>query len=630
MKTSNTAKLLILTLALLFTQLLKAQISISGSLLDEGTKEPIAYATISLHNEGDSSLIAGAFTQDNGDFTVATSQRGKLLLQAAYLGYQSRWRSIYVGEKNDILSVGKLLLNPTATTLVAVTVSGERATVSGALDKKSFDLSDQNAQTAGSVLDAMKALPGVSTTQDGNLLLRGSDRVAVLIDGKQSAITGYGNQRGLDNIPAANIARIEIINNPSAKYDATGMAGIINIIYKENKESGFNGEVGLNYALGEITNRRTDLPTELGRYNLNSRVIPNLSLNYRNSKFNSWFQGEMLFQQRLPNNEFTTRNYTDGRSTISQVPENRKQTHYILKSGIDYAANEHDTYSLSAIYDYEIHTDTAQFPYIDLATNQRYRYWNWRERESTGLFNVKADYRHNFGQPGHQLNLAAQYTRASEDEAYFLNDSTALRRANDTTHLIAIERTLAFNLDYVRPLGSGRIEAGAKAQGRNIPITYNIGRGERSIIYPGLGDNSQWTEDLYAAYLNYVFERPGFDVEFGLSAEQIGVTYDLAEENIYYAENDAYNYFRLYPNFRFTYKASDRNSVSLFFNRRVDRPGEPELRAFPKYDDPELLKVGNPYLRPQFTQTVELAYRRNWESGSVFEHFTTGTSTMLF
>ncbi len=368
----------------------------------------------------------------------------------------------------------------------------------------------------------------------------------------------------------------------------------------------------------------------MGRYRLNSHLVPNFSLNYRTPKVRTWLQGEVLAQRKLPNNEFTTRTYDDGRRTLSQVPENRRQIHYVLKSGLDYELNDRNQLSFSAIYDYEKHVDTAQVPYINTIENQRYRYWNWKEVESTGYINGRIDWRHNLGSPGHQLELAAQYTRGKEDEQYFLNDSSAVRIGRDTSHLIAVEHTTAFNLDYVRPLAGGRLEAGGQVRYRRLPVGYEIGQGVNSIIYPGLGDASRWTEDLYAAYANYVYETPHFEAEAGLRAEQTAVTYALSPENIYYDENDAYDYFRLYPNVRLTYKVNATNKVSAFYNRRVDRPGEPELRAFAKYDDPELLKVGNPFLRPQFTESVEVAYRRLWETGSAYVAAYGRTSTDAF
>ena len=210
-----------------------------------------------------------------------------------------------------------------------------------------------------------------------------------------------------------------------------------------------------------------------------------------------------------------------------------------------------------------------------------------------------------------------QITRGWEDEAYFLNEESAVRIGTDITHLVAEENTLPIQFDYVRPLRTGRLEAGGRLQRRWIPITYDVHRGEGSVIYPGLGNWSKWSEDIYAGYVNYVHEKEKYDVEAGVRVEQTDVSYDLPAENIYYDQSDAYDYFEVYPNVRLTYNIDPVNRVSAHYTNRVDRPGEPELRIFPKYDDPELLKVGNPYLRPQFTATVEVAYEHLWSSGSV-------------
>jgi outer membrane receptor protein involved in Fe transport len=184
------------------------------------------------------------------------------------------------------------------------------------------------------------------------------------------------------------------------------------------------------------------------------------------------------------------------------------------------------------------------------------------------------------------------------------------------THLKAEENTLPFEVNYVKPLRNGRIETGGRVQRRWLPITYTVERGTNSVIYPGLGDWSDWGEDILGGYVNLVREGSRYGLEAGFRLEQTDVHYDLPAENIYYSQNDAYDYFEFYPSIGITYSLTDRNSFSAHFNRRVDRPGEPELRIFPKYDDPELLKVGNPYLRPQFTETFEVSFEHLWERGS--------------
>ncbi len=592
--------------------------TISGKVIDKQTLDPLPYVTIVVEEIPGQKSITGGLTDEEGRFSISGLVDGNYMVRCSFIGYESVDIPVLIGALNDYYELGKIELDLATQQLDEVLISAKKEIVDSGLDTKTYKMEDQFTQGGGSVLDALRGLPGVTVEQEGKILLRGSDRVSIFIDGKQSSLTGFGYQKGLDNIPAANIESIEIINNPSAKYDAAGMAGIINIIYKKERASGFNGDVGLTFGFGQLTKRKDDLPTQLGSYSMNPKVIPSLNLNYKTSKLNAFLQSEILFQKKLPNNEFTTRMYDDGTTIFSQVPENRKQIQYIVKTGVDWYLDQQNTFTFSTILDYEHHIDTAQVPFINAADMERYRFWAWSEEEVTGFLNFRIDYKHQFEEPGHELNASIQYTRGWEDEAYYLTDSSAIRVSGDTTHLIATEHTIPLLLDYVKPLKSGRIESGIKLQIRRIPVTYYIGMGENSIVYPGLGDWSDWGEDIFAGYVNYVHEKKTYDIEAGLRIEQTNVFYDLPEENIYYDQNDAYSYFRVFPNIRLTYKINENNNLSVFYNNRIDRPGEPELRIFPKYDDPELLKVGNPYLRPQFTQTFELAYKYMWNTGSVY------------
>ena len=612
-KLFNLVILFIISAPVLYSQ---GDAVISGRVFDKNNLQPMAYATVTLNNKADSSLITGTLTDVQGRFSISGIAEGEYFLSCSFIGYSSQKIFVLVGKLNKTFDVGKIELELQASVLGEVIISEKKDLVSSGIEKKSYDIGGNISQAGGSVLDVMRNLPGITIDQEGKLELRGSDKVTVLIDGKQSSLTGYGNQKGLSTIPASNIDKIEIISNPSAKYDASGMAGIINIIYRKEVDKGLNGDVGFSFGIGALSKRKEDLPTELGSYSFNPKYIPSLNFNYRKGKLNLFFQSEILHQERLPNNEFTTRSYDDGNTIASQVPENRKQTQYILKGGTDLFLNENNTLTFSMIYDYESHHDTAQVPYITLPSMDRYRYWTWLEYEITGFMNYSLAYKHKFAEAGHELSANIQYTKGWEDEAYHLNDSSEIRISDDYTHLVATEHTSNFTIDYVKPLKNGRLETGTKLQARRIPVTYEVENGENTVIYPGLGDWSDWGEDIFAGYLNWLYEGLKMDVEGGIRVEQTNVFYNLSPDNIYYDTNDSYNYFSVYPNIRLTLKINKINSLSLYYNKRVDRPGEPELRVFPKYDDPELLKVGNPYLRPQFTNTSEISYKHRWTSGS--------------
>ena len=604
------------------SSLLFAQSQVSGRVADQNDRQPLPFASVAVTEISSGQLVTGVVTDAKGSFVIEGLAAGEYQVAVSFVGYDGFSEKILVGSLNNTLNLGTILLQSADRSLDAVSVTARREQVSASLDRKSYTIDDNVSQLGGSALDAMKNMPGVTTTQEGKVMLRGSDKVVVLIDGKQSGITGLGAQKGLENIPAAAIESIEIINNPSAKYDAAGMAGIINIIYKKESREGLNGDVGFDYGLGMMTKRKADLPTGLPAYSWNSKYIPSLNLNYRKGAVNAFLQTSLIAQNSLPNNEFTLRTYdaaNGGGSYLSQVAENRVQRHFNIKAGLDWQIGKHDYLTLFGVYDYEHHIDTSKVGYFDLATWQPRNSYSFGEDEGTGYVNATAIHKHNFDQPGHDLTTSLQFTKGWEDERYDVHFKSTERDASDMTHIIAPEYTWLLNSDYRLPLAFGRLEAGVKGQIRTMPTDYTAVWGPGAVVYPGVGDWSDWRENIASVYGNLIVERRKFDVEAGLRLEQTWIGYKISENNTYYTnKNDKYDYFRAFPNVRFTWKINQGNRLSLFYNYRVDRPSENELRIFPKSDDPENLKVGNPYLRPQFTQGVEAAYKYLWKGGSLF------------
>ena len=588
---------------------------LAGRILDDADGTPLSFATV-LVKDARGELLSGVLAGEDGRFVIRGLAPGTYTIEASFLGFYPLDAEVLVSELNQSYDFGDVRLLRELNLEQEITVTAEKIRAAG-IQTEVFRLDEGATQSTGSVLDAMRNLPGVTVDQEGRVSLRGSDRVSILINGRQSSLTGFGSQRGLDSVSAANVEAIEIINNPSASFDAAGMAGIINIIYKQERRLGLSGDLALATGFGRFSKQRPDLPTDLGSFSNNRKITPSVSLNFNTERVRSFVQTEILLQDDLPNNEFTTRYYDDGRVIESQVPENREQAHYIVRAGSDFGVGDSNTLSVSGVYDFETHTDRAQVPYILASTGERARFWFWREEEDTGFANISFDFKHEFSTPGHELNFNLQYTRGWEDEAYFLNEESRVRIGTDMTHLVAEENTLPLSLDYMRPLSSGRLELGTKLQTRWLPITYAIDRGVQSVIHEGLGDYSDWEEDIYAAYLNWVQVKASHSLEAGVRIEQTNVAYVIPKDNIYYESSDAYDYFEVFPNVKFTYRLSEEDRVIAAYNRRIDRPGEPELRIFPKYDDPELLKVGNPYLRPQLTNVFEIGYRRSWDRGSV-------------
>ncbi|MDP4814690.1 MAG: TonB-dependent receptor, partial [Saprospiraceae bacterium] len=264
-------------------------ITLSGLIKDQADLSVLSYVNIVLKTEKDSAFVTGTVSNEEGRFTLSNIKPSNYFLEISYIGYVTKKQSIYVGSLSEFLDVATIELNEDIKTLDEVVISAKQDEVGSKMDKKTFKVEDNISQSGGSVLQTMQNLPGV-TVQDGKVQLRGNDKVTVLIDGKQTALTGFGSQSGLDNLPASGIEQIEIINNPSSKYDANGNAGIINIIMKENKQEGFNGKVGFTTGLGSLWVRQENLPTIRPQYQFTPKINPSLALNYRKKKINAFFQ----------------------------------------------------------------------------------------------------------------------------------------------------------------------------------------------------------------------------------------------------------------------------------------------------------------------------------------------------
>ncbi|MCC5931312.1 MAG: TonB-dependent receptor [Cyclobacteriaceae bacterium] len=613
----------VFTVLIFIAQLSYAQsesVDVSGQINDKPGGGPLPYANVVLKDRSDGSFIIGTVTNEDGRFTLKAIQPGNYLLELSFTGYITQLLPVQVGRLSDYLDLGKFEMLEEVRTMVEMEVNAAREGVSEFMEKKTYDMEENISQLGGSVLQAMQNLPGITIDQDGKVQLRGSDRVAVLIDGQQTAITGFGNQAGLDNIPASAVERIEIINNPSARYDAQGMAGIINIIMKKSTERGFNGKGGLMAGIGALGEQRSNLPGIPGQYLYNPSINPSLSLNYRKEKINYFFQGDLINLRRLNKNEFILRTYENGDVIDQQYLENRTQTAFTIKTGVDLMLNDRNTFTLAALYGREAHIDRGSLPYFDATSGERARYWQFWEEEVNTSINISSAWVRTYDQPGKKLQVSLNYAFQREDELFFFDNTTPALIGTDTTFLIADENVLDFAIDYFRPLKSGRIELGSKLRWRYIPTNMQFFPGVNSILDMGAAGWANYDERIAALYTNYVFERSQWEMEAGLRVEYAMLDYEVIPGHNTY-QSDGYTYFQPFPNMRLAYNLDKNNKISLFFNRRVDRPDEQDLRIFPKYDDPEILKTGNPTLRPQFTQSLEFGYRTSWKSGYLYTAF---------
>ncbi len=607
-------------------------VTLSGTVQNKQSKEALAFVSVVLKKQVDSSFIKGTISDDAGLFTLSELVAGSYLLEISFLGYQTQYQPILVGQLNNYLDIGTVSLSTNSQTLQEVEISAQKDDVSSKMDRKTYNVADNLSQSGGSVLQAVSNLPSVTVSQEGKIILRGSDKVMILIDGQQTALTGFDSQKGLDNIPASAIERIEIINNPSAKYEANGNAGIINIIFKKNNQQGLHGKAGFSFGLGALWVKQENLPTIRPQFQNTPKINPSLSINYKRAKSNLFFQGDWLYTQTLNKNEFSTRTFQDGTIINQQIKRNRTTGLPTFKTGLDYNFNEANSLTISGFYSQENIDDRGDNPYFLQGFSNRYRLWQFIEDEIKYTAAANVAFVHKFKQPGHALNFTYNYSFHREDEKYFFTNTLPNFVGEDAFKLLSDEFIHDFGLDYVKPTKQGRFETGLKFRRRSIPVNMQFFAGVNSPIDSNAGGWANYYETIPALYGNYVFETPQYDIEAGLRFEYVTVDYRVNPDHNTY-KSDGYDYTQPFPNVRFTYKLNDKNKVSLFYNRRVDRPNEIDIRIFPKYDEPELIKVGNPTLKPQFTNSFELGYKNIFDKGSLFaalyHRITDGTITRI-
>ena len=384
--------------------------------------------------------------------------------------------------------------------------------------------------------------------------------------------------------------------------------------------------------MGALWERKANLPTIRPQYSITPKINPSLALNYRKDKINAFFQGDYLYTQTLNKNEFVTRIYDNGDIVNSQLKRNRNTHFATIKTGLDWNIDDKNTLTASGLFGSEKIIDRGDQPFFNSDFSVRRRLWQFLEDELKTTVMATAAYQHKFSEPGRLLNAGFNYTFHREDEKYFYDNILIGSTGTDAFKLLSDESVFDLNLDYIEPLKHGRIETGIKFRKRDIPTNMDFQPGQNSVIDANAGGPATYKELIPAVYGNYVYENLKWEAELGLRLEYVDLKYEVNPNHNTY-KSDGYNYTQPFPNMRLAYKFNDDNKLSVFFNRRVDRPNEVDIRIFPKYDDAEIIKVGNPMLKPQFTNSLELGYKKVWNKGSLYtalyHRFADGTITRI-
>jgi len=366
--------------------------------------------------------------------------------------------------------------------------------------------------------------------------------------------------------------------------------------------------------LGALWIKKENLPTIRPQFQYTPKINPSFSLNYRKNKVNLFLQADYLYTQTLNKNEFVTRTYDDGTIINQQTMRNRTTGFLTSKLGLDWNINDKNSITVFGLFGSEDIIDKGDQPFFNVDFSERKRLWRFLEDELKTTVVGSASYLHKFKQAGHQFTLGTNYTFHREDEQYYFDNINPTFTGLDTFKLISDEQVLDFNFDYIKPLKYGKLEGGVKFRNRFIPTNMLFIPGLNSQIDSSAGGWADYKEIIPAVYGNYVFQNKKFDAEVGLRIEYVKVNY-LVNPNHPTYQSDGYDYIQPFPNLRLGYRINDNNKLTIAYNRRVNRPNEVDIRIFPKYDDAEIIKVGNPELQPQFTNKAELGYKLNLKKG---------------
>ncbi|WP_234736310.1 outer membrane beta-barrel family protein [Tellurirhabdus bombi] len=587
---------------------------ISGRLLvnQNGKNEPVEFASVGLFRLADSTSVTGALTDEKGAFQIASVPAGTFYLLVQSLGFEAKRipRLAISADKPDV-NLGNIILAETARQLKEVTVQGQKEAYEYSLDRKIVNVDQLPVATGGSAVDILQNVPSVTIDVDGSLSLRGSANVIVLVDGKPSGLTGLDRQAILEQIPASNIERIEVITNPSSRYDADGAAGIINIVLKKERASGFNGNVQLNVGTRDKYNAAINLNSRFKKFNLFS------SYNFRQERRFSYRNSE---RQNI---------FEDSISYLNQRNDAiRRNVNHNLRFGVDYNLTDRDNLTASIMYRNQYGLDTETEVVNTLSNSQvplgQSIRANRESDPSTGLDYVFG-YRRSFDKKGREFTFDATLSTNKGIEQQNFDQTTTLpeairppllrigqqRATNERDNQVAV-----LQADFIEPLGEKkRLETGLKHTFRHLGTNYIFENGENGFWTPdvNLSNNFIYDERTSAAYVNFGNEMKKFSYQLGLRTEYTSINADQRITN----QQNKRDYIYLFPSAFVNYNLSQSQKLQVNYTRRINRPSVWSLNPFIDLSDPLNIQFGNPNLSPELINSFELSHLWYGKSTSV-------------
>ncbi len=601
-----------ITQSFTFAQQNSGKGKVIGSILDAASGQPLPFATISIYDLQDE-LIEGNITDDEGSFSIEVPF-GSYYGLVEFMGYDAlKTAELQLSRDNNTLDLKEVRLTATTSNLDEVVVQGEKTLMELSLDKRIFNVGKDLANAGGTASDILMNLPSVSVDPEGNVQLRGSANVRILVDGKPSGLVSFKGSSGLRQLPASMVERVEIITNPSARYEAEGMAGVINIILKKENNQGFNGSFEV-----------------IAGHPVNLGLAANL--NYRHKKIN-WFinygiahrrvqrEGTLYQETYAPDATFISDQSTTGE--VRSLNNN-------IRGGLDYYFNENSVLTASYMLRRSDAHRITDIRYDDYYSNlnQLDSYTLRRQDETEAEPNSEyiISYKRNFEQKGHELITAFTYLDYWENSDQVFTQSTYKPDGTEEPSKALVQTSLndefekqyLLQVDYTKPIGSeGKFETGLRTSFRDMENDFVVkernSEGEFEAL-PGLDNIFLYEENIQAVYGILGNKTNKLSYQAGLRAEWTNVTTTLVKTN----EVNPRNYANLFPSAHLTYNVSTDDAFQLSYSRRIRRPFYNDLSPYVTFSDARNYFSGNPDLEPEFTNAYELGHIKYFDQGSVF------------
>ena len=605
-----------------------AEPEIKGKVIDIETDGPLEYATVSLFSSQDSTLVTGVITDMKGEFSLKTKP-GKYYVVIQFMGYEPKTIIINLNEK---VNLGNIVMRPDSALLEEVEVVAEKSTMTMTLDKRVFNVGKDVSSTAGNAIEVLDNIPSVNVDVEGNVSLRGDSGVQILVDGKVSGLAGVSTQDALRSLQADMIEKIEVVTNPSVRYDAEGTAGIINIVLKKDKRKGFNASVDLRGGFpvqwGEKFIKE-DFPFQTGvgtSFNYRFKkfnVFANYNFNYRDDISDGYTMTE-YFEDCIY--DPTLKNHDDATQITEQLAyRNRNRKGHNIRGGFDYYFTDDDILTFSTMYRQSKGHNTPSVTYIDNfpfdgLQNFSRRTENWFNDRP--MMEYTLSYDKYFGTKDNSLKASVRYFTNSDTEWSDIVDAEFLTQEdmdlnipsfsiNQHTHAQENQQNLQATVDFVHHYGFSVVELGGKYT--NQLINNNLMVTENDIILTDYTHDFDYNQQVAALYAIY-------GREFGRFSGQVGLRSELTIIDTYLKDTEERNdqkYFDFFPTGHLNYSLTEVDQIQASYARRIRRPWYHQMAPFHSFNDDRNIRMGNPALKPIYTDSYEMSYLRFWDKGNI-------------